>query len=592
MYTFKPRIPGRRLDLEQAAVHREGIADPDVVQPTFDELGVPLFEVTFVVFDLETTGGPPGAHSITEIGAVKVRGGEVIGEFATLVNPEAPIPPSITVLTGITNAMVLPAPKINEVLPSFVEFIGHEPNTVLVAHNARFDVGHIRGAAAALELDFPTLQVADTVLLARRVITKEEVRNYKLSTLAAFVGAEVTPSHRALDDARATVDVLHAILSRLGSLGVTHLEDLATVQNKVSAHRRTKAKLADGLPRTPGIYSFIGPGDEILYVGTSNNIYKRVRAYFTAAENRRRIGEMVDLAVRVDAQSTATKLEANILEVRTIAELKPPFNRRSKSATQYWLHLTAEPHPRLKISRTIPSTQLGTVLGPFTSRRTATMSAELLNDASNLRTCVQVLPADPDGRPACHLLELGKCSAPCITGDGQAKAIQIVADALTGNVDGVHDYSMSRMRALAEYGKFEIAAAERTRLYALVGGAKVSLRLQALLRAGRIVAASRESQGWEIISIDHGRLRESRQASDAHEALALAKQLSQAEPAPAPLKALDDVSTDELRLIDEWLWRANVRLIHVDHPEVLAFGINSAMRIALPDIPGTLGTAE
>lgn len=254
MYTFKPRIPGRRLDLEQAAVHREGIADRDVVQPAFDEFGVPLFEVTFVVFDLETTGGPPGAHSITEIGAVKVRGGKVIGEFATLVNPEAPIPPSITVLTGITNAMVLPAPKMNEVLPSFVEFIGHEPNTVLVAHNARFDVGHIRGAAAALELDFPTLQVADTVQLARRVITKEEVRNYKLSTLAAVVGAEVTPSHRALDDARATVDVLHAILSRLGALGVTHLEDLATVQNKVPAHRRMKAKLADGLPRTPGIY--------------------------------------------------------------------------------------------------------------------------------------------------------------------------------------------------------------------------------------------------------------------------------------------------------------------------------------------------
>src|ERR1043166_4426579 len=88
------------------------------VQRSFDDLGTALVDTAFCVFDLETTGGSPEESRITEIGAVKVRGGEVIGEFATLVNPGVPIPPAITYLTGITNAMVLPAPEIGSVLPA------------------------------------------------------------------------------------------------------------------------------------------------------------------------------------------------------------------------------------------------------------------------------------------------------------------------------------------------------------------------------------------------------------------------------------------------------------------------------------------
>ncbi len=106
----------------------------------------PLLEVTFVVLDLETTGGAPDGNGITEVGAVKVRGGEPLGEFATLVNPGGPIPPFITVLTGITEAMVLPAPPIAEVLPPLLEFLG---DAVFVAHNAPFDTGFLKAACAA-----------------------------------------------------------------------------------------------------------------------------------------------------------------------------------------------------------------------------------------------------------------------------------------------------------------------------------------------------------------------------------------------------------------------------------------------------------
>src|SRR5659263_666582 len=138
---------------------------PAARQQTFDSLGTPLRDVTFVVVDLETTGQAPGASAITEFGAVKVRGGEVLGEFQTLVNPGVPIPPMITVLTGITTAMVLPAPRIESVFPGFLEFAGFDRGSVLVAHNARFDVSFLKAAAADLGFPWPAPTVVDTLAL-------------------------------------------------------------------------------------------------------------------------------------------------------------------------------------------------------------------------------------------------------------------------------------------------------------------------------------------------------------------------------------------------------------------------------------------
>ena len=173
----------------------------EAIQTTFDDLGRLLHDVTFCVVDLETTGGSPAKGSrITEIGAVKVRGGEVLGELQTLVNPDESIPAFITVLTGITDAMVVRAPRIAEALPAFLEF-AH--GTVLVAHNAPFDVGFLRHAAGELGIPWPRFDVLDTAVLARRALLEDEVRNVKLSTLATHFRAATTPNHRALSDARA-----------------------------------------------------------------------------------------------------------------------------------------------------------------------------------------------------------------------------------------------------------------------------------------------------------------------------------------------------------------------------------------------------
>ena len=117
------------------------------LQPSFDDLSTPLFDVTFCVLDLETTGGSAANCEITEIGAAKFRGGDVIGTFQTLVDPGSPIPPSITILTGITHAMVIDAPRIESALPTFLEFIG---DSVIVGHNVRFDLSFLNAAATRL----------------------------------------------------------------------------------------------------------------------------------------------------------------------------------------------------------------------------------------------------------------------------------------------------------------------------------------------------------------------------------------------------------------------------------------------------------
>jgi DNA polymerase III epsilon subunit family exonuclease len=210
-------------------------------QATLKELGRPLDQTTFVVLDLETSGGAPhlGAQ-ITEIGAVKVRGGEVLGKFQTFVNPGTPIPTFITALTGITDQMVSSSPRIAEVFPILLEFLGSEKETVFVAHNAPFDLSFLKAAAIASEYSWPKFTVIDTAKLARRILTRDEVVNCKLGTLAEFFETEITPNHRALDDALATVDVLHALIGRVGTLGITTLEELKDFSTRKSSVRAKK----------------------------------------------------------------------------------------------------------------------------------------------------------------------------------------------------------------------------------------------------------------------------------------------------------------------------------------------------------------
>ncbi len=201
----------------------------------------PLWQVTFVVLDVETTGGSPrGGDAITEVGALKLCGGELLGTFETLVNPGVAIPPTITMLTGISEAMVFPAPLIPAVLPSLLEFLG---DSVIVGHNVRFDSAFLD--AALLAHGYPQLSNlrVDTLALARRLI-RDEVPNLRLQTVATYLRSSVQPVHRAYADAAATAEVLHALLERAGTFGVLALDDLLAFPRPRRPSRRRRGHYA------------------------------------------------------------------------------------------------------------------------------------------------------------------------------------------------------------------------------------------------------------------------------------------------------------------------------------------------------------
>jgi DNA polymerase III subunit epsilon len=475
------------------------------VQASFDELGEPLREVTFVVVDLETTGGSPEDCGITEIGAVKVRGGEVLGEFESLVDPGQHIPPFVSVLTGITDGMVASAPPLGGVLPAFLEF-AH--GSVLVAHNAPFDVGFLRTACARTGRDWPAHRVVDTAVLARRVLNRDEVPDCRLGTLARHFHARTQPCHRALADARATVDVLHGLLERVGGLGVQSLDELRAFTAQVSDAQRRKRTLAEGLPSLPGVYVFRDGTGRALYVGTSRDIRSRVRQYFMASEMRSRMAEMVGLADRVDPIVCAHALEAEVRELRLIAELKPPYNRRSRFPERaVWVKLTAEPFPRLAIVRRAGDD--GAYLGPFGSRRLAERAIAAVYDALPLRQCGGRLPASGGGS-ACVLAEIGRCGAPC---EGRVSPVEYGAHAATfrtavaGDPRPVVEPVLRRVRALSEAQRYEHAAVLRDRLATLVRAFARLQRISALTAIGHLVAARPDGEGgWELSVVRRGRL--------------------------------------------------------------------------------------
>ena len=202
-----------------------------------------LKDTTFAVIDLETSGGSPKSGAgITEIGVVKVRGGVVLGTFQSFVDPGHSLPAFITQLTGISDEMLVSAPFIDEVLPTLFEFLGSPDETVLVAHNSPFDMSFLKAAALVHEYEWPNYLTVDTARLARAVLDRDEVVNCKLGTLAEFFNTSVSPNHRALDDALATVDVLHGIIERLAGHDVSTFEEM---RNFPSRKRRVKRPISD-----------------------------------------------------------------------------------------------------------------------------------------------------------------------------------------------------------------------------------------------------------------------------------------------------------------------------------------------------------
>jgi DNA polymerase-3 subunit epsilon len=536
------------------------VAGEEARQDSFDDLSVPLHDVTFAVLDLETTGLSPDSDRITEIGVVKAHAGEVLGEFSTLVHPGRPVPPAITAVTGITNQMLSGQPPIQAVLPALLEFLR---GTVLVAHNAGFDT---RFLAAAIEREgYPPLRlpVVDTAAVARRVL-RDEVRSCRLSELARHYRSPVAPEHRALPDARATIHVLYGLLERVGVLGATTLQDLQDYTKSTSDRSFRKIDLVRDAPDAAGVYRFVGERGDILYVGKATSLRQRLRSYF-GQDRRRSVADLVRDVARVEWTTTPTVLEAAVREVRAIGLHKPRYNRRSKFPERAaWVKVTSEPFPRLSLVAA-PRDDGATYLGPLRTRRTAEQVIEAIHTASRIRQCSPRIRLSQD-HPACVLKDLGRCDAPCdgsIGRDAYASVVDEVRRWLHGDAADLVERLRQRMLQLAGDDRFEDASAIRNRLHAVTNALARDRSLRSLACVDELVLQRHHGRDRELLLIRHGRLAATMTAArDAIDTVLVAALRARSDlPATRPVVTADDA--EEIELVAAWLAQGPVELLDI-----------------------------
>jgi DNA polymerase-3 subunit epsilon len=455
-----------------------------------------LEEAPYVVFDVETTGSAAGkGGAITEIGALKLVGGEVIDQFTTLVNPGRPIDPFVVRLTGITDRMVSDAPSISEVMPRFEEFV---EGCVLVGHNVHFDCSFVTAARGGSPL--PN-EVLDTLKLARSLVPG--LKRYRLSALVSHFGVRQAPNHRALSDAAATTDVFRKLLKLLRSAGIESVGEALTIRGGRGRIKPQKQHLVEGVPNTPGVYYFVDKHGTILYVGKAKDLKARVRTYFNGGDGRRKIGRLVEEVAEVRVRETESELHALILEAREIKRLLPRYNSagRDDKASWYIRLDLGEPYPVPERVSTNPPESTLIHLGPYRSAGVLDTCIEALGRIFPLKRC------SGEGE-ACFYGQLGRC-APCL-GMGEQEYRREVVDEVVALLRGEggeeHLRALVRERERLAAGlEFEAAA----RLRDLISGIE-RIRLSRTVVGSEgvqaVVAPSTEPGVIEVFILCAGRL--------------------------------------------------------------------------------------
>ena len=485
----------------------------------------------------------------------------MLGELATLVDPGRSIPPQIVALTGITSAMVCDAPRIDSVLPAFLEF---SRGAVLVAHNAGFDIGFLRAAAERCQLTWPRPPVLCTVRLARRVLTRDEAPSVRLAALARLFGAATTPTHRALDDARATVDVLHGLIERVGNQGVHTYTDLRSYLPDVTPAQRRNRHLADPLPHRPGVYLFRGPSAEVLYVGTAVDLRRRVGQYFNGADPRTRIKEMASLATGVDHVECAHDLEAGVRELRLLAAHAPPYNRRSKFPHRWWwVALTDEAFPRFSTVR-VPKRD--------TADRARSGRAPMPSRPRRCWRGSRVCARAPRGWPrraaravlsaSCRRVPAPQGITPIQYASAPARAVELI-EGSDGRALGA---VLAHIADLAERNRYETAARLRDHAAVAIDVLWRGQRLRALAAVTEMVAARPDGAGgWHLAVIRHGQLAAAGTARRGVPPMPVVDAICAGAQAVLPTEApLGGALVEETALIARWLAQPGVRIVRAE----------------------------
>ena len=362
--------------------------------------------------DLETTGGNAAYHRITEVGIVRMEGGEVVEEWSSLVNPECRIPEYIESFTGITNEMVAGAPRFADVAALVLEKL-RAP--IFVAHNARFDYSFLRTEFRRLDVHF-SARVLCTVKLSRRLFP--EYPRHNLDAVMERHHLTCTARHRALGDARVLGDFWSKLRVEIAEEKLAAAAQIVIGTNRLPAH--LPPELADELPEGPGVYRLFGEDDVLLYIGKSHSLRARVLGHFAAEHSDAREQKKARQTRRIDWVETAGDLGAQLKEAEWIKAQKPLYNKRVKQKSDsFTLHALEHTHGvRLMALGDLEPAELAGCFGVFHSYKDGRKALTDIARAHSL--CLKIMGLE-DGEamnaPAagsCFAYQVGKCKGACV----------------------------------------------------------------------------------------------------------------------------------------------------------------------------------
>lgn len=555
-------------------------------------------EATFVLTDVETTGTSPTSNRVIEIGAVKLRDGEVVDRFDQLVNPQRSIPNRITQITGITTGMVFDAPSIQDVLPDYLDFLG---DAIFTAHNATFDSGFINAELERANHETLSNETLCTLRLARRLLPGLDSKG--LSRLTSFYDIDVPDRHRALGDAEATSVVLRRLLRQLD-----FEHEIETVEEVLGFQYRQYQKVREApghlerirnedlpdVPEKPGVYALLNRAGTILYVGKAKSLADRLRDHFTAVEARRgRKRKMLQNVRGVDWTETTTELQARLLESHLIKSKQPRFNRAQRRYFRRPFIRLDVPADYPTISWTRSLTEDGAeYYGPVRSGDQAETVVEVASRFFRLREC-------SDERlhlgQRCLYADMDRCTAPCETEDreGYEKEVQRVRRFLTGRDTNVLDELRDRMEQASDQHEFEKAAQFRDAvelIERLIGRQQI---LRGPVRRRNAVVMKRDDDEGTLVElyfirfgqlVDAVRCRMPVDEDDWKRILRLCA--THFDPTQDPPTSVSKRTVNEIRLLSHWVYSNREELNTVRWT-----GSEAAEKMA-SDVCGHLGSGQ
>src|SRR2546421_5292146 len=551
-----------------------------------------LTEVEFVVLDTETTGLRPGSHRVIEVAGIRIKGGEVIGSFQSLLNPGTRLPAFIVQFTGIMQDMVNTAPKAAEILPDFLHFID---GAILVGHNIGFDIGFLGYEARLLGYDFP-IDGLDTIPLARRFLPG--LRRFKLDKVAEHLKIPAANRHRALGDARVTAAVFIKLLALAQEQGIStlgHLRrrlQLPVAWNgditQAATTKQIEQLRSDGrisaqsvalrptgnlflnpawkrdFPAQPGVYLMKDVNGQVIYVGKAKCLKDRLASYYSQPLGyTRKMDGLLQNVKEIETRMLGSELEALLVESQLIKELQPAYNVQLRNYELYpFIKIDVQhPFPRVYATREV-APDGARYFGPFRSRRVVDATIELIQKLFPIRTCTRGLPPHAKPSEPCLRLHLGRCPAPCRGGVDSAEYHKVIAQVcafLGGEREDLFERLRRQMHEASQQLNFERAAwfrdAMRSADEVLIGQRLITGAVEA--NNLFIVYPSAKEDHNELFLIRHGRLVEQRcipheleaMETAVHELLAIAAALGN------PPSIVGKAEVDQINIISRWIHR-------------------------------------